>query len=131
VLGTVLFNFGFVTTVPSWINEKRPHVSVNKTVWFASFMCNVIFFVIGIVGCMAFGPYLAGPASNNCYGFEDQSKCAQSIMDGERSRADRSCRRTQGQPAEAAARAVRAAAPQLHGLTPPPPPPRRPGSSES
>ena len=26
VLGTILFNFGFVTTVPSWINEKEPSV---------------------------------------------------------------------------------------------------------
>ena len=30
VLGTILFNFGFVTTVPSWVNEKKPGVSVNK-----------------------------------------------------------------------------------------------------
>lgn len=80
VLGTVLFNFGFVTTVPSWINEKRSDVSVNKTVWFSSFCCNIVFFAIGISGCMAFGPYLAGVASNNCYGFADPSKCSQSIL---------------------------------------------------
>jgi hypothetical protein len=80
VLGTVLFNFGFVTTVPSWINEKRPSVSVNKTVWFSSFCCNLVFFAIGIIGCMAFGPYLAGVASNNCYGFADQGKCSQNIL---------------------------------------------------
>ena len=90
VLGTVLFNFGFVTTVPSWINEKRSHVSVNKTygttislasglhssqdasdivadrVWFSSFCCNLVFFAIGIVSCMAFWPYLQGVATNNC-----------------------------------------------------------------
>ena len=47
MLGTILFNFGFVTTVPSWVNEKKPHVSVNKTVWISTFCCNLIFFVIG------------------------------------------------------------------------------------
>ena len=47
VLGTVLFNFGFVTTVPSWVNEKKPHVSVNKVVWVSTFCCNLVFFAIG------------------------------------------------------------------------------------
>eukprot|EP01043_Picozoa_sp_COSAG02_P050870 COSAG02_NODE_5282_length_4473_cov_3.860768_5_plen_149_part_00 len=47
VLGTILFNFGFVTTVPSWVNEKKPHVSVNKTVWISTFCCNLVFFAIG------------------------------------------------------------------------------------
>jgi hypothetical protein len=45
--GTILFNFGFVTTVPSWVNEKKPHVSVNKTVWISTFCCNLVFFAIG------------------------------------------------------------------------------------
>ena len=93
VLGTVLFNFGFVTTVPSWVNEKRMDVSVcrrtpsahsppttrtrilnqtparrqvNKTVWIATACCNLIFFAVGITGAMAFAPYLAGPATNAC-----------------------------------------------------------------
>merc|ERR1719221_1904229 len=39
VLGTVLFNFGFVTTVPSWINEKRPRVSANWSLWSSSWLC--------------------------------------------------------------------------------------------
>ena len=34
-------------------------------VWFSSFCCNLVFFSIGIIGCMAFAPYLAGVASNN------------------------------------------------------------------
>jgi len=54
VLGNVLFNFGFVTTIPSWVNEKKPSVSINKSVWFSTFMCNVIFFFIGIPGAMVF-----------------------------------------------------------------------------
>ena len=77
VLGTILFNFGFVTTVPSWVNEKRPSVSVNKAVWLSSFLCIVIFFVIGIPGCMAFQDYLAGPATGMC---KQGVNCKQDIM---------------------------------------------------
>jgi hypothetical protein len=83
VLGTILFNFGFVTTVPSWINEKKKSVSVNKTVWWATTLCLVIFYVIGVPGAMAFKYYLQGPASNNCpYGVDtgDPSNCVQDLM---------------------------------------------------
>jgi len=83
VLGTILFNFGFVTTIPSWVNEKKPSVSVNKTVWYATTLCLVIFYVIGIPGAMAFKYYLQGPASNNCaYGVDtgDAGNCVQDLM---------------------------------------------------
>ena len=34
LLPAILFNYGFVTTIPSWINEKRKDVSVSTTlVW--------------------------------------------------------------------------------------------------
>lgn len=79
VLGTILFNFGFVTTVPSWVNEKKENVSVNKTTWLSTFLCVVIFFAIGIPGAMGFQNYLAGPATGNC---EDPrlGGCKDSIM---------------------------------------------------
>ncbi len=48
VLGTILFNFGFVTTIPSWVNEKKPSVSVNKVVWTSTVVCVAIFFLIGM-----------------------------------------------------------------------------------
>eukprot|EP00039_Didymoeca_costata_P013080 m.193963 g.193963 ORF g.193963 m.193963 type:complete len:557 (+) comp15670_c0_seq5:103-1773(+) len=83
VLGTILFNYGFVTTVPSWVNEKKPSVSVNKSVWFSTFMCNIIFFAIGIPGALGFKYYLAGPATNNCaYGVDtnDPGNCMQDLM---------------------------------------------------
>ncbi|RIA89508.1 hypothetical protein C1645_850870 [Glomus cerebriforme] len=30
VVGTVLFNYAFITTVPSWVNDLRPNVSIRK-----------------------------------------------------------------------------------------------------
>ncbi|EGD79867.1 hypothetical protein PTSG_10151 [Salpingoeca rosetta] len=78
VLGTILFNFGFVTTVPSWVNEKRPSVSVNRVVWLSTFLCNAVFFIMGIPPAMAFSQYLAGPATGQC---AEGHGCAQSIMD--------------------------------------------------
>eukprot|EP00746_Dinoflagellata_sp_MGD_P076324 gnl/MRDRNA2_/MRDRNA2_30737_c0_seq1.p1 gnl/MRDRNA2_/MRDRNA2_30737_c0~~gnl/MRDRNA2_/MRDRNA2_30737_c0_seq1.p1 ORF type:complete len:521 (-),score=65.24 gnl/MRDRNA2_/MRDRNA2_30737_c0_seq1:100-1662(-) len=66
VLGTILFNFGFVTTVPSWVNEKRPQVSVNKSLWSSTFFCNLVFVAIGLSGAMAFQDVLQGPVSNTC-----------------------------------------------------------------
>ena len=83
VLGTILFNFGFVTTIPSWVNEKKPSVSVNKTVWLSSFLCILIFFAIGIPGAMGFKYFLAGPASNTCAAALDDpvnGVCHQNLM---------------------------------------------------
>jgi hypothetical protein len=66
VLGNILFNFGFVTTVPSWVNEKRPRVSTNYVLWISTFMCVVIFFVVGLPGAFAFSDVMQGPVTNTC-----------------------------------------------------------------
>eukprot|EP00441_Pelagodinium_beii_P021313 CAMPEP_0197677190 /NCGR_PEP_ID=MMETSP1338-20131121/87990_1 /TAXON_ID=43686 ORGANISM="Pelagodinium beii, Strain RCC1491" /NCGR_SAMPLE_ID=MMETSP1338 /ASSEMBLY_ACC=CAM_ASM_000754 /LENGTH=192 /DNA_ID=CAMNT_0043257981 /DNA_START=228 /DNA_END=803 /DNA_ORIENTATION=- len=66
VLGTVLFNFGFVTTVPSWVNEKHPRVSVNRSLWVSTILCIVVFFAVGISGGLAFQDVLQGPVSGTC-----------------------------------------------------------------
>lgn len=66
VLGTILFNFGFVTTVPSWVNEKRPHVSVNRSLWSSTALCNVVFLAVGLAGAIAFPDILQGPVTNTC-----------------------------------------------------------------
>eukprot|EP00927_Polykrikos_kofoidii_P040490 TRINITY_DN34601_c0_g1_i1.p1 TRINITY_DN34601_c0_g1~~TRINITY_DN34601_c0_g1_i1.p1 ORF type:complete len:777 (+),score=136.41 TRINITY_DN34601_c0_g1_i1:86-2416(+) len=57
LVGTVLFNFAFTSTLPSWVNEKRPDVSVA-----ASFATTMVFVVclyslIGIIGGMAYAPF--------------------------------------------------------------------------
>ena len=33
VLGMAIFAFAYVTTIPSWANEKVPAVSVNSAIW--------------------------------------------------------------------------------------------------
>eukprot|EP00049_Salpingoeca_infusionum_P013279 m.247901 g.247901 ORF g.247901 m.247901 type:complete len:614 (-) comp15402_c1_seq1:776-2617(-) len=76
VIGTILFNFGFVTTVPSWVNEKKAAVSVNKVVWLSTFLCCSIFFLMGVPPAMAFQQHLAGPATGSC----DSPPCAQDLM---------------------------------------------------
>jgi Transmembrane amino acid transporter protein len=54
VLGTVIFNYAYVTTIPSWVNEKKPHVSVNKSMWGAAVLSTSLFSVVGIVGAWAY-----------------------------------------------------------------------------
>merc|ERR1712100_711775 len=66
VVGNILFNFGFVTTVPSWINEKAPNVSVNKSLWSATTICIFIYLAIGIPGAIVYSDVLQGPVSNTC-----------------------------------------------------------------
>ena len=66
VLGTILFNFGFVTTVPSWVNEKAPEVSVNKALWVATASCVAVFFSVGLTGAAAFSDVLQGTVTGTC-----------------------------------------------------------------
>ncbi|KAJ1485706.1 hypothetical protein T484DRAFT_1792574, partial [Baffinella frigidus] len=52
VLGSIIFNYAFVVIIPSWVishhagleevvNEKRPEVSVHKTVWISTIFATV------------------------------------------------------------------------------------------
>eukprot|EP01059_Diplonema_ambulator_P037311 TRINITY_DN9809_c0_g2_i1.p1 TRINITY_DN9809_c0_g2~~TRINITY_DN9809_c0_g2_i1.p1 ORF type:complete len:694 (+),score=177.40 TRINITY_DN9809_c0_g2_i1:34-2082(+) len=53
VFGTVLFNYAFVTTVPSWCNEKKVGVSINKSIWGSSFLGTVMFLCCGLFSAAA------------------------------------------------------------------------------
>lgn len=33
VLGIAVFAYAYVVTIPSWVNEKKPGVNINATVW--------------------------------------------------------------------------------------------------
>ena len=50
VLSVVIFNFGYVMTVPSWLNEKKANVSIKKTVTSSVIIANTLFLALGILG---------------------------------------------------------------------------------
>ncbi|KAI7827514.1 hypothetical protein BC939DRAFT_378198, partial [Gamsiella multidivaricata] len=52
--GTILFNYAFVTTVPSWANAKQPNVSIHKTVGWGVGITTIIYAVVAILGGMAY-----------------------------------------------------------------------------
>ena len=54
VIGTILFNYTYVVTVPSWVNEKMEKVSVNKVIWVSGIFTTVGYFVMGYVGAIAY-----------------------------------------------------------------------------
>jgi len=55
LIGTLLFNYMFVATVPSWLNEKRPGVSVRRSVVGAVGLGSFIFASVGLLGAAAYG----------------------------------------------------------------------------
>ena len=54
MLGSIIFNYGFIVMVPSWLNEKRSEVSVNKTVWTATITSTALYLAVGIIGGLAY-----------------------------------------------------------------------------
>jgi hypothetical protein len=54
VIGTVLFNFAFVTTTPSWINVKSPRVSIQRSTWLSSGYTVILYILVGWLGGMAY-----------------------------------------------------------------------------
>lgn len=42
LLSVSIFSFCFVTTVPSWVNEKRPDVDARRVIWIATRECTCV-----------------------------------------------------------------------------------------
>jgi len=61
VLGTIIFNYAFVTSIPSWVNEKHPGVNVNVSIWSSTWFATITFLLIGYFGGCAYDY----PASTN------------------------------------------------------------------
>lgn len=40
-------------TVPSWLNEKKEDVSINKSIWWSVGICVIVFVAIGVLGALA------------------------------------------------------------------------------
>ncbi|KAF9403514.1 hypothetical protein BGX21_003330 [Mortierella sp. AD011] len=51
---SILFNFGYVTTIPSLANAKRTEVSIQKTVGTSVSLMTFLFTMVSILGAMAF-----------------------------------------------------------------------------
>jgi hypothetical protein len=54
VLGMAIFAYAYVTTIPSWANEKRPQVDVNAAIWWPAVAGTALKLVAGIFGAFAF-----------------------------------------------------------------------------
>eukprot|EP00747_Dinoflagellata_sp_TGD_P081428 gnl/TRDRNA2_/TRDRNA2_161295_c1_seq4.p1 gnl/TRDRNA2_/TRDRNA2_161295_c1~~gnl/TRDRNA2_/TRDRNA2_161295_c1_seq4.p1 ORF type:complete len:459 (+),score=59.56 gnl/TRDRNA2_/TRDRNA2_161295_c1_seq4:96-1472(+) len=57
--GTMLYNFAYVVTIPSWYNERRPGVSVRRSVWLSSTACFLTYAAIGLLGASAYAGRLS------------------------------------------------------------------------
>jgi amino acid permease len=57
VLGIVVFNYCFVTAVPSWINEKSPSVSIPRSIVLALSGSTLIFVSLGAFGALAYASF--------------------------------------------------------------------------
>lgn len=54
VLGTIMFNFAYCPTIPSWLNEKRPEVHVGNVLWSSAFTSTVMYILVGMLSAMSF-----------------------------------------------------------------------------
>ncbi|KAF8550992.1 hypothetical protein OG21DRAFT_1445836 [Imleria badia] len=54
VVGFVLSNFSFVTTIPAWVNNTHPSVNVRLVVWASVLISCLIYIPIGWLGGLAF-----------------------------------------------------------------------------
>lgn len=53
LLSTILFNYGFVATLPSWLNEKSPKVPTTSTVIYANIAATTQYLIVAIFGALA------------------------------------------------------------------------------
>jgi hypothetical protein len=59
MFGTLLFNYLFVATLPSWLNEKMPNVSAPKTIWLSVGAGTFIFAGLGIFASLAYDGFVS------------------------------------------------------------------------
>jgi hypothetical protein len=52
-LPTILFNYGFVATIPSWLNEKKKEVSVTKSIWYSSSLATAQYLIFAVLAALS------------------------------------------------------------------------------
>lgn len=50
VVGVVLFNYAFITTIPSWLNSKHDSVEIKKSVWTSLILATILYLLLGLIG---------------------------------------------------------------------------------
>jgi len=53
MVGPTLFNYAYIITVPSWVNESKRSVSINKSMWWSLLAGMCTFLALGWVGAAA------------------------------------------------------------------------------
>jgi len=53
MLGVILFNFGLVMAVPSWLAEKKDNVSVSRVVYGSTTISLVLYVSVGLLGALS------------------------------------------------------------------------------
>jgi hypothetical protein len=54
VLGLSVLAYAYIVTIPSWVNEKKPGVSVNKAVWYPAIAGLFLKVAVGLTGSWGF-----------------------------------------------------------------------------
>ncbi|CAG8498648.1 22949_t:CDS:2 [Dentiscutata erythropus] len=54
VIGTVLYNYAFITTVPTWIHETGRNVPIRKVIWISILISTIMYVSLGVLGGMAY-----------------------------------------------------------------------------
>eukprot|EP00118_Oscarella_pearsei_P006408 m.28864 g.28864 ORF g.28864 m.28864 type:complete len:583 (+) comp31085_c0_seq2:86-1834(+) len=57
VLGLSVLAYAYIVTIPSWVNEKKRGVSVNKSLWYPAIVACIMKMCVGVTGSMAFQLY--------------------------------------------------------------------------
>lgn len=53
MMGVILFNFALVLAIPSWLHEKKPSVSVEKTIAWSTALATLLYIMVGVIGALA------------------------------------------------------------------------------
>jgi hypothetical protein len=53
MMGVILFNFGLVMAIPSWLAEKKETVSVSKVVYGSTAVSLVLYVAVGLLGALS------------------------------------------------------------------------------
>lgn len=71
MLGVIIFNFGLVMAIPSWLAEKKEHVNVTRVVYGSTSISLILYIVVGLLGALAIpniSPNALEPMTSGAFG---------------------------------------------------------------